>query len=304
MRVGGIVLVVFAMTTAFAFADPVVTPGSPEATRQAQNHYKQGKAFLDQQLYDDAIVELEKAYSLAPIPELLFNMAQAYRLKGDADKALDLYRRFVDAAPEDPLADEARTHIAYLTKAAEQKADADRRAKAEQDRLAAEAEARRQAEAAAAIESERVRVEAEREYRERKLHADAVAAAQRVEAERARELNAWNEDREARARLRHRGEVLAGAGVGLTALMTVFAVLGSDENSQIKKGGLATGADIANAASTGGDYNDAAYACLVLGVVGLAVGVPLVVTHLDRGELHVTPTASNGAAGVSLAGAF
>jgi len=94
---------------------------------QARRHFQQGREFLDANAYAEAITEFETALSLMPLPELLFNIAQAYRLKGDAKHALQMYTRFVEVVPDGPVADEARAHIAALTKEiseAEQEADA------------------------------------------------------------------------------------------------------------------------------------------------------------------------------------
>jgi len=100
-------------TTTIALADP----SDASDTARAKTHYKQGKAFLDSGLYDDAIREFQAAYQIAPVPELLFNIAQAARLKGDAERALTMYQKYIDESPDGPGADEAHTHIATLTKA-------------------------------------------------------------------------------------------------------------------------------------------------------------------------------------------
>ncbi len=55
--------------------------------------------------YDEAIASFEAAYKIVPLPLLVFDIAQAYRLKGDAycAEALDRYRAFLRAAsPRDP----------------------------------------------------------------------------------------------------------------------------------------------------------------------------------------------------------
>ena len=83
---------------------------------EAHQHFKQGREFLEAGAYVEAITEFEASLSLMPFPELIFNIAQAYRLKGDAKHAIERYRRFVEISPDDPIADEARTHIAALTK--------------------------------------------------------------------------------------------------------------------------------------------------------------------------------------------
>ena len=52
--------------------------------------------------YDEAIAAFQASYALAPLPPLLFNAAQAYRLQGHCDEALTHYRRYLEAAPEAP----------------------------------------------------------------------------------------------------------------------------------------------------------------------------------------------------------
>ena len=102
-----------------ASADPTPGAGSaapPQALVEAKAHFAQGKAFLDAKVYDKAIEEFEAAYKLSPFPELLFNVAQAYRLANQLDKALAAYQEFLRTTFTGELADEARTHVAELTK--------------------------------------------------------------------------------------------------------------------------------------------------------------------------------------------
>jgi len=98
-----------------AHADP-----DPATLEQAHSHYKQGKAFLDAKVYDKAIDEFAAAYKLSPFPELVFNIAQAYRLGHQADKAIAAYQEYLNATPSGELADEARAHVVELTVQAEQ----------------------------------------------------------------------------------------------------------------------------------------------------------------------------------------
>ena len=109
-----------------ATARPKSADTDPKAV-EARRHFKQGREFLDANAYPEAIAEFEAAFSLVPLPELLFDIAQAYRLKGDAKQALQMYTRFIEVIPDGPIADEARAHIAVLTKElsdAKQEADA------------------------------------------------------------------------------------------------------------------------------------------------------------------------------------
>jgi tetratricopeptide (TPR) repeat protein len=77
---------------------------------------KQGAAYHDAGAYEQAIAEYQAAYELAALPELVFNIAQVYRLKQDKRAALDTYRRFLTLETEGKLADEARVQVAILTK--------------------------------------------------------------------------------------------------------------------------------------------------------------------------------------------
>jgi tetratricopeptide (TPR) repeat protein len=101
-----------------ASAQPVkVHPKAVEAKEaEARQHFKQGRDFLDAGAYAEAIGEFETSLALMPLPELLFNIGQAYRLKGDAKRALEMYKRFIEVIPDGQVADEARANIAALTK--------------------------------------------------------------------------------------------------------------------------------------------------------------------------------------------
>jgi tetratricopeptide (TPR) repeat protein len=63
---------------------------------QALRQYQQGE-------YDAAIESFMGAFALSNNPGLLFNVAQAYRLKGDCEHARDYYQRYLSTVPETPL---------------------------------------------------------------------------------------------------------------------------------------------------------------------------------------------------------
>ncbi|HEX2691139.1 MAG TPA: tetratricopeptide repeat protein [Kofleriaceae bacterium] len=56
--------------------------------------------------YDTAIIFYSKAFELVPRPVLMFNMAQAHRLAGRNDQALELYARYL---ARDPKGSQAQT---------------------------------------------------------------------------------------------------------------------------------------------------------------------------------------------------
>jgi tetratricopeptide (TPR) repeat protein len=82
--------------------------------KKAKSHFKKGRDLQRLGQYEQAILEYQAAYQLAPRPELLFNIAQCHRLAGHASEAIDYYERFLAALPDDPAADEARIHVATL----------------------------------------------------------------------------------------------------------------------------------------------------------------------------------------------
>ena len=100
------VVVILALLSASAFANP----------EQAKARFKQGKAYQDAGAYAKAAEEYKAAYDLDPRPEMLFNIAQAYRLAGERQLAIDYFKKYLDAQPSGAGANEARGHVATLTK--------------------------------------------------------------------------------------------------------------------------------------------------------------------------------------------
>ncbi|MGZ3427783.1 MAG: tetratricopeptide repeat protein, partial [Polyangia bacterium] len=62
---------------------------------KAMTHYELGA-------FDDAIVEFKRAYELTSAPGLLFNIAQVYRMKKDAEQAVYFYRTYLRLMPDAP----------------------------------------------------------------------------------------------------------------------------------------------------------------------------------------------------------
>ena len=123
-----------------------VAAADPTAKDQAKAHFKQGKAFQDVGAFAKAAVEYKTAYDLDPRPEMLFNIAQAYRLAGDKQSAVDYFQKYLAAQPSGPGANEARIHIAELTKQLEEEAAA--KAKADEERRQREQQQEQRANAA------------------------------------------------------------------------------------------------------------------------------------------------------------
>src|SRR5436190_8615000 len=76
--------------------DDDLTPSARELSDHGLQQYKQGD-------YDAAIESFAGAFALSSNPGLLFNVAQAYRLKRDCAHARNYYRRYLEAVPETSL---------------------------------------------------------------------------------------------------------------------------------------------------------------------------------------------------------
>src|SRR5258706_8903492 len=59
---------------------------------EARAHFEAGSAHFAVGEFDQAGLEYQEAYKLKPDPALLYNAAQAYRLAGNHQKALVLYK--------------------------------------------------------------------------------------------------------------------------------------------------------------------------------------------------------------------
>lgn len=94
--------------------------GDESATEKARQHYETGTKQYDLGHWDESIQEFEKAYDLRPDPSFLYNLAQAYRRKGDSKRALDLYRNYLVKVPKTPQRAEIEEKI-------KEPAEADRR---------------------------------------------------------------------------------------------------------------------------------------------------------------------------------
>ncbi len=88
-------------------------PALPEAS-EAARLYEEGQRYFRIADYGPAIERLKAAYLKAPLPELLYDLGQAFRLKGDCAEALSFYRRFAAAAPPGPRLERTKARIADM----------------------------------------------------------------------------------------------------------------------------------------------------------------------------------------------
>ena len=85
------------------------------AETQTRAHFKQGAAFYAEGAYDRALAEYQAAYAILPLPDLLFNIGQAQRMRGSRKEAIESYRRFTAQKSEGAASDLARRYIAALS---------------------------------------------------------------------------------------------------------------------------------------------------------------------------------------------
>jgi Tetratricopeptide repeat len=98
----------FALAVGTAHATPPTVPD------QARQLAARGRIAHESGDYSAAIAAYTEAYALAPSPALLFNLAQAYRLRGTCDEARLMYRRYLDTDPSPEARVIAEGHLANV----------------------------------------------------------------------------------------------------------------------------------------------------------------------------------------------
>jgi len=106
-----------ALTLALVVALSVVpTAARADDTQRAKEFFQQGTTYFNLGDFDKAIDAFQEAYKAKPDPLFLYNIGQAYRLKGDAPKAIFFYRGYLRNAPKAPNRAEVEAKIAALQK--------------------------------------------------------------------------------------------------------------------------------------------------------------------------------------------
>ena len=83
----------------------------------AREHYQAATAHFAVGEFAEAANEYQEAFKLKPDPALLYNAAQSYRLANNPDKALILYKNYLQLYPNEPNIDEVRKQIDKLKEA-------------------------------------------------------------------------------------------------------------------------------------------------------------------------------------------
>lgn len=114
MRLGALVL---CLSLSAAAADT-------REEREALVHYEEGIKRYNLAQYDLAIESFQAAYLRTKAPELLYNIAQAYRLKGACTPSLQFYRNYLRTAPPGAKRASVETAIHDMGKCAAEEASA------------------------------------------------------------------------------------------------------------------------------------------------------------------------------------
>jgi len=85
-----------------------------EPQEVAQKHYRKALVHYDSREFDRAINEFEQAYAITGAPELLFNLGQAHRLRGDWQQALHCYRSYLERVPDASNRDDVQARIGEM----------------------------------------------------------------------------------------------------------------------------------------------------------------------------------------------
>lgn len=107
-----------ASSVALAATAQAAPSPSPEALERAKAASDRGRSAHERGQYDRAVDAYQQAYVLAPSPGILFNLAQAYRLKGDCDNAVLMYRGYLGTHPVLQLRQVAEAHLATVEQCA------------------------------------------------------------------------------------------------------------------------------------------------------------------------------------------
>ena len=93
-----------------AYAAPPQTP--EERTELARVHVRAGIAYYDDGRYEDAAREMQAAYTLKPLADLQYNLAQCYERLNQLAEAADAYEKYLAGVPAagDRQSVQARVH--------------------------------------------------------------------------------------------------------------------------------------------------------------------------------------------------
>jgi tetratricopeptide (TPR) repeat protein len=83
------------LASAFAVLILLATGNARAETDDPKAMFERARASFALGRYDEAAAAFEKSFAAKPVPELLYNAAQAHRLGGNKKRALQLYQSYV-----------------------------------------------------------------------------------------------------------------------------------------------------------------------------------------------------------------
>jgi tetratricopeptide (TPR) repeat protein len=98
--------------------------GDPASLQRARKLAAQGQVEYALGHHDQALRKFEEAFRNEPVPSLLFNIAQCYRLLGNLKQAATTYRSFLRSDPDNPNVARAQSLLGEVERALSQQASA------------------------------------------------------------------------------------------------------------------------------------------------------------------------------------
>jgi hypothetical protein len=108
----------FVLVVALAALSAGARAAADDNTLRAKELFQQGTTLFNLGEFDKAIEAWQEGYKAKPDPGFLYNIGQAYRLKGDSQKAIFFYRGYLRNSPNAKNRAEIEAKIAALQKEA------------------------------------------------------------------------------------------------------------------------------------------------------------------------------------------
>ena len=80
----------------------VLPPSTDEVTAEARTFFERGVTMFRRRRYDAALTAFTAAYRFAPLPEVIYNLAVVSERTHHLQDAIDYYREYLRAVPNDP----------------------------------------------------------------------------------------------------------------------------------------------------------------------------------------------------------
>jgi len=105
------------MRAAIAILCLFTLQASADTAGDAKSHYQRATSLFAVGDFGPAAIEYEAAYKLKPDPALLYNAAQSHRLAGNLERALVIYKNYINLYPKASNLSEVRAQITKLESA-------------------------------------------------------------------------------------------------------------------------------------------------------------------------------------------